>query len=249
MVRKKIHSYYSEIMRRIIPAVFLVIATFMGACVPTGTVQILEEEYKNQVKNYNTSVTILPLTEDIVSTEEWNGHLVLDPKSRSLISRTNKEVYKNYYGITFSETVTGDVNNVSDRVRPELPEGVEFESKELLLSKNRMMTVLVPKSGKLYIEDIETDFSLLTQSIIWEIGYVEEQAKPVGGSTVQRVELSIKFRYVLWDNRKEQIAGYGIINESRNLTGTPSRVFYIQLFEDLSRQIVRESPLLEKFTR
>lgn len=215
-------------------------------CTTFQTIQVLEEEYQSPVKDYNTSLTLLPLTEEYVDEEVMKNYLSNPENTPSLISRTNRDIYKNYFGLTFSETITGEVTDLVGTQDLGFDE-IVFKDTSLVLNKNISIDVLVPESGKLISADKPTNFSLLTQSIIWETGYVEEQSKPIGGNTVQRIEFTLRLKYVLWDNYKEQIAGYGQIHERRNLTALPDRIFYIQLFEDVSRLIIRESPLQERY--
>ena len=234
-------------MDKRILGLFLLLVFVISNCTNFQTLQVLEEEYQSPTKDYNTSLTILPLTEDYISSELLDEYLSKEENNPSLISRTNKDTFYNYFGLTFSETMTGSLNDLMQSGNPEFVSPVSFKDSVLILTKNAQMEVLVPKSGKLYNSEQATDFTLLTQSIMWETGYVEEQSKPLGGNNVQRVEFNLKLKYVLWDNRKEQIAGYGQINERRNLTGLPERIFFIQLFEDVSRLIVRQSPIQERY--
>lgn len=225
----------------------LLLMVFLSNCTAFQSIQVLEEEYQSPVKDYNTSLTILPLTEDYISSELLDEYLSKEENSPSLISRTNKDIYYNYFGLTFSETMTGNLNDLMQSGVPDFISPVSFKDTILVLSKNAQMDVLVPETGKLFGSEQATDFTLLTQSIMWETGFVEEQSKPLGGNNVQRVEFTLKLKYILWDNKKEQIAGYGQINERRNLTGLPERIFFIQLFEDISRLIVRQSPMQERY--
>lgn len=225
----------------------LLLMVFLSNCTAFQSIQVLEEEYQSPVKDYNTSLTILPLTEDYISSELLDEYLSKEENSPSLISRTNKDIYYNYFGLTFSETMTGNLNDLMQSGIPDFISPVSFKDTILVLSKNAQMDVLVPETGKLFGSEQATDFTLLTQSIMWETGFVEEQSKPLGGNNVQRVEFTLKLKYILWDNKKEQIAGYGQINERRNLTGLPERIFFIQLFEDISRLIVRQSPMQERY--
>lgn len=227
--------------------VLFVITLFLSACNTFQTIQVLEEAYQSPVKDYNTSLTILPLTEDYVDSDLLDQFLSKEENEPGLISRTNKDTFYNYFGLTFSETMTGDLKDLMQSGIPEFYSPVTFKDTTLVLNKNTLLNVLVPESGKLYSPEQATNFSLLTQSIMWETGFVEEQSKPLGGNNVQRVEFTLKLRYVLWDNYKEQIAGYGQINERRNLTSLPERIFFIQLFEDISRSIVRNSPIQERY--
>lgn len=223
------------------------LAGLLSNCTTFQTVQVLEEEYQSPTKDYNTSLTVLPLTEDYIDSDLLDDFLSNEENNPSLISRTNKEIYYNYFGLTFSETMTGDLNDLMQSGNPDFISPVAFKDTTLFLTKNVQMNVLVPEAGKLYSTEQATDFTLLTQNIMWETGFVEEQSKPLGGNNVQRVEFKLKLKYILWDNTKEQIAGYGQINERRNLTGLPERIFYIQLFEDISRLIVRQSPIQERY--
>ncbi len=209
--------------------------------------QVLEEEYASPAKDYNTSLTILPLTEDIVSKETLNAYLAKEGNKPSLLSRTNKNIYKNYFGLTFSETMTGDLVDLMNNPKLDFMSNIQFQEKVLPLNSSTNMSVMVPESGKLQNPDQPTNFTLLTQSMDAEIDYFEEQSKPVGGNAVQKIEFTLNLKYVLWDNNKEQIAGYGLIKERRNLTALPERIFYIQLFEDISRQIVKNSPIQERY--
>lgn len=228
---------------------FILVATTLlfSSCTSFQTIQVLEESYQNPVKDYNTSLTILPLTEDYVDSNLLEEFLSKKENEPSLVSRTNKDTFYNYFGLTFSETMTGSLSDLMQSGTPEFYSPITFKDTLLVLNKSTLLNVLVPESGKLYTSEQATDFTLLTQNIQWETGFVEEQSKPLGGNNVQRVEFTLKLRYVLWDNFKEQIAGYGQINERRNLTSLPDRIFYIQLFEDVSRSIVRHSPIQERY--
>lgn len=217
------------------------------SCSPFKTIQVLNDEYNTPTKNYDTSITLLPFTDKIVTEETLNNYLVNNPAERSLISQTNRDIFNNYFGLTFSETTTGEVKNLVGADQLSFVDELDFIDTSLTLDKKKNLSLLIPEKGKLFQTDNPTDYSLLIQSIVWETTAVEEQTKPVGGNIVQRIEFKLRLSYALWDNRKEALAGYGLINEKRYLISLPDRIFYIQFFEEISRMIVRKSPLQERY--
>lgn len=226
----------------------LFLAAFILNCASSNTVQILKEDYQSPSKNFNASVTILPFTEEIVDDQVLRKHLSNKDNSRSIISTANKSIYENYFGLIFSETVTGTVNDLVSSNDLDFVEETEFVDTTIVLSSKRNLSILAPKKGKLHSEETPTDYTLLTQSLNWQIEYVESQSRPIGGTLDKQVDFTIQLKYVLWDNNRERIVGYGFINEKRNLARFPNRGFYIQFFEELSRMIVSESPMQIRYS-
>ncbi|SMO84340.1 hypothetical protein [Gracilimonas mengyeensis] len=231
-------------------AVFALFLLFITAgCASTGSQYVLNPEYQNRAKAFDTSVTIFPLTEDLVEDSVWQQHLNYAPENYSLINFANKQTFIKYFALSFSETTTGEVNNVMADESVELSEEVDFSNQSLPINDKEELKLLVPEAGKLVTDEMETDFSLLIQSINWQIGQVEEQSKPIGGNNDLFIELVIKFKYVIWDNQRERVAGYGLVRESEVLSGRPGRITYIQIFEKISREIVQNSPLQERYVQ
>ncbi|XWN37064.1 MAG: hypothetical protein ROO71_14030 [Balneola sp.] len=216
------------------------------SCVPQSF-QVLTDDYSSSAKSYDTSITILPLTEDLVDEKILNSYLNRKGVKPSAISLQNKNIFKSYFGLVFSETATGNVNDLIGSNDLSFLEDVSFTDSTLSTDSKLELPVIIPQEGKLFDPSTPTDFTLLAQNITWEIEFVEEQSKPVGGSNNQRFEFSMNMKYVIWDNAKEVVAGFGNLKEKRNLTKIPERNYYLDFFEDLSRKIIRKSPIQERY--
>ena len=128
-------------MDKRILGLFLLLVFVISNCTNFQTLQVLEEEYQSPTKDYNTSLTILPLTEDYVSSELLDKYLSKEENNPSLISRTNKDTFYNYFGLTFSETMTGSLNDLMQSGNPEFVSPVSFKDSVLILTKNAQMEV------------------------------------------------------------------------------------------------------------
>ncbi|MBO6622246.1 MAG: hypothetical protein JJ892_13785 [Balneola sp.] len=216
------------------------------SCAPQSF-QVLSDDYSSSAKSYNTSITILPLTEDLVDEKVLESYLKRKGAKPSVISARNKNIFKSYFGLVFSETATGDVHDLIGSDNLSFLNDVSFTDSTLSTDSKVELPVIIPQKGKLFDPNSPTDFTLLAQNISWEIEFVEEQSKPVGGSNNQRFEFSMNMKYVIWDNTKEVVAGFGNLKEKRNLTKIPERNYYLDFFEDLSRKIIRKSPIQERY--
>lgn len=194
-------------MLRIKTSTVLIVLILFLNCTSLRTIQVLESDYQTDSKNYNTSVTLLPFTEELVNQDVLGSYLSKEGNDPSMISTKNKDIFKNYFGLTFSETTTGEINDLVSSKNLDFLMDIEFVDSLLVLNKHNSSSFLIPKKGKLYDSSNRTDFTLLTQSIVWEVGYVEEQSRAVGGSPESRIDFLLRLKYVLWDNQNEKIAG------------------------------------------
>jgi len=61
-----------------------------------------------------------------------------------------------------------------------------------------------------------------------------------GSSSAISIESSLK--YLIWDNNKETIVGYGRLEKDLKLMQMPNKSKYIEIFEEYIKQIVQKSP-------
>lgn len=217
-----------------------------NSCIGTSNVQILNENYKD-IKVYNTSVTLFPLTEDFVNPQVWDLHTIQHPENKSAANDKNKGIFQRYFSTVFEEVTTASIIDGFDEKN--LEARFEFIDTALPISEKDSLSFLVPSNSEAFINENEkTDYSLFVQSLHWQVAYGEAETQAVGRASSGSYNVEVRFQYVLWNNRKKEVVAYGKLNKKSQYLQVPSKTTYIEILEDLCRQIVVKSPLQETTT-
>jgi len=60
--------------------------------------------------------------------------------------------------------------------------------------------------------------------------------------SISAISIESSLKYLIWDNNKETIVGYGRLEKDLKLMQMPNKSKYIEIFEEYIKQIVQKSP-------
>lgn len=218
-------------------------SSILSSCIGTTNVQILNENYKD-IKVYNSSVTLFPLTEEYAPTQIWDLHTIEHPENKTAANEKNKGLFLRYFSTVFEEVTTASVVDGFDE--KEILINFDFVDTALAISDKDTLNFLVPNKTEAYLsEEEKTDYSLFVQSLHWQVAYGESETQAVGRASSGSYNVEVRFQYVLWNNKKKEVVAYGKLNKKSQYLQVPSKTTYIEILEDLCRKIVVKSPLQE----
>ncbi|MFY0696392.1 MAG: hypothetical protein JXR11_00910 [Balneola sp.] len=216
----------------------------LAGCSTQKSVQIVSEGYKTTKIN-NASLVILPLSEKFVDSEVWENHFQFDSTNSSDISIHNRFLFFEYYGTAFSRVSTSNVKDLSTSTNLEnVNSSIEYENVKLATDKEgEFLTFLAPKNGTLTIDNKEPDFVLFTQTLRWKNELKSQGTVIMGSENEYSVNINIKLKYLIWDNKNESIASYGVILKTESLMGVPKSPTYEKIATELAQDIIEASPI------
>lgn len=223
-------------------SLFILAASLLAGCASNSTFQYVNPDYSKE-KTYSASVLLLTFSDDIISVK--NKAKLLDgySKKHHMFSYQEKKYFHDYFATSFADYSTVKVKGIDPKFKPE---NIEFEYKELKLQgSDSGFKMFTPKKGK-----IEYKGSVPNFVIFFEDMYFDKEVAPEGGglgrgsSSAISIESSLK--YLIWDNNKETVVGYGRLEKDFRLMQMPNKTKYIEIFEEYIRQIIISSPFKNK---
>lgn len=67
----------------------------------------------------------------------------------------------------------------------------------------------------------------------------------MGSENEYSVNINIKLKYLIWDNKNERIASYGVILKTESLMGVPKSPTYEKIATELAQDIIEASPIFK----
>lgn len=208
-------------------------------CAAPAKIQVLEDGYAPASK-YMASLLVMPLNSDLIKQAQFAGKNNGKAAHHTLVGKDKAFLYR-YLGAVFSDVTTASVFGIDARHKPD----VQFEEKRLPLSSKATLDIWGPRAGQLTFEDQTPDFVLFLEDVYFDLNY-EESRRGVGSGTREQYTLDAGMEYLLWDNRKASVCGYGKLAKTFNLIALPTKENYLTILESFARSIVQKSPLVIK---
>ena len=174
---------------------------------------------------------LLPLGSDLIPPEA----IVQVPP----MTRRGHDLYYRFFGLTLSEMAQVSVIESGEK---ELP-GLSFAMTTLALDDDSL-AVPLPTGGAVMIDGRAPAFLLLLDDLHFQFG-LSEGREALGTLTTERLIVSGRCEYVLWDNRAGRLVGYGRVTETAPMEpGAAISGPLTLLLRRMAASIVRKSPFL-----
>jgi hypothetical protein len=216
-------------------------AILFFACSGAGF-QMAYPEYTEH-RQFDATLLVMPLNSIIIDSSNTEEALVLSASRIEKFTWSELNYFNNYMGSALSEVTTARVLGIDPYFRLE---NIHFVPRLLTYADNYSLRIHCPESGVIRFNDITPDYVLFFEDLFFKKDY-QESRNNIGNGTDKNYALSAGVEYLIWDNRHQQIAGFGKFAQYLNLLKYPTKETYIQLFEDYAEKIVAQSPLVRKY--
>lgn len=210
--------------------VVLSVALLLAGCAGSGQ-QVIQPEYQQKISSRPT-VGLLPLGADLLPPE-------ILPQIPPM-TRRGRDLYYRLFGLTLSDLAQVAVLESGKDFRPE----VAFVPGTLPLDEEDQLEVPLPDGGPVFIDGRAPAFLLLLDDLTFQFG-TEEGREALGTLSTERLVVSARCEYVLWDNREGRLVGYGRLFETAPMeAGAAVRAPLTLLLRRIAISIIRKSPFL-----
>ena len=181
----------------------------------------------------------MPVTTEFLSAEKRRElignqfHLNMD------MNEMEKRYYNAFFGTALAEAAQAEVMGVDPYFKPE---DMTFAYENLQLPDQSIVAMFVPVKGMVVYRDDIPRFVLFVEDLFFDKQHREERGGR--GFEGEVYETNVNMEYLIWDNTREKVAGYGQLAKKIKLLGPPGRSNYLDIFEEFSRMIVAKSPFL-----
>ncbi len=223
---------------------FIYLMFLFWGCNLSSTAHFLHPEYAGS-RRFSTTILIMPLTPYYLEPHVWDS--LSTAQQIELIRPGNQEItyFNNYFGPLVSEYSTADVIGIDPFFRTH---GIAFRQDNLLFEDNTALQMLVPDSGHISYRSRVPDFVLFTQDLIFEKDFVEER-NGIGEGTTSKYTMVASIKYLFWDNHRNRVAGYGRLQNRRQMMDYPGKSTYLDVLDEFVREMVDNSPLVRRRIR
>ena len=157
------------------------------------------------------------------------------------LNRRGESLFYRLFGLALADVSYLTVSEAGHDYEAE--EGM-FTYQRFALSSSDTVEVPVPVNGPVSIEGRNPAFLLLIDDLNITFG-ADEGREALGALVTSQLVVSARCEYLLWDNRAQQVVGYGRVREAAPTEpGANVRGPIALLFERLSIAIVRKSPFV-----
>ena len=220
---------------------FIIVTSFLY-CVSSSNYQFIDPEYENS-NYFSASLMVMALNTDIISKNVQEELLQGDAAKVDMFNQQEREYFNNYMGPALAEKTVAKIYGIDPFFKPT---NIEYSYQQLLFENGTHTKMFVPLSGDVKYYDTTPDYVLFFEDLLF-IKDFREESGGLGRGTVQRYSMQAGVNYLLWDNNKQKIVGYGKLGNDLNFLDFPTRENYVQLFEKWALLIVQKSPLVRKY--
>ena len=157
-------------------------------------------------------------------------------------NQQEREYFNNYMGPALAEKTVAKIYGIDPLFKPT---NIEYSYQQLLFENGSRIKMFVPVSGKIKYYDTTPEYVLFFEDLLFIKDFREESGS-LGRGSVQRYSMQAGVNYLLWDNIRQKIGGYGKLGDELDFLDFPTRENYMQLFEKWALLIVQNSPLILK---
>lgn len=202
--------------------------------------QYIAPEYKN-LNEQNVTVLLMPFITKLVDPVQRG--IIFDRKNREKKPVNEKEidVLENYLSPILSENTWAKIIRADESLKQN---SMKLVFKEIEIEKGKIVELFVP-AGKIVNKGITLEYVLIIEDLYF-LKDMEEKNPSLGRGTNQLFTMIAGIEYLLWDNKKEKLVGYGSLNRKMQLFAIPEREEYIGVLENFALSIIQKSPFSQK---
>jgi hypothetical protein len=224
---------------------YILFSLLFFSCQRSSSFQFLNPAYES-MNQFGKTLLVLSLNNELISKSQQQQLLGKKKIKPLLVSRQELAYFYNYMAPTLSEVAVVNVIGIDTSFKAN---EINFIFNEFKTVEGNNLQIFTPSSGKLSYKNILPDYVLLFEDLYFLKDYIEERGAGLGRGTSSKYTLDTGVEYLLWDNYKEKIVGYGILTKSLNLFDYPSRDVYLSIFEEFANSIIKMSPIAWKQIR
>lgn len=225
-----------ELIKKI--SLFILIASLLAGCASNSTFQYVNPDYSKE-KTYSASVLLLTFSDDIISVKNKTKLLNGYSKKYHMFSYQEKKYFHDYFALSFADYSTVKIKGIDPKFKPK---NIEFKYKELKLKESDSgFKMFTPQKGKVQYENFVPNFVIFFEDLYFDKEIVSESSG-LGKGSSSAISIESSLKYLIWDNNKETIVGYGRLEKDLKLMQMPNKSKYIEIFEEYIKQIVQKSP-------
>lgn len=219
---------------------FSVSIIFLG-CQRSSSFQFLNPDY-DKMNQFNKTILVLTLNNELINKTQQQQLLGNKKIKPLLLTQQELAYFYNYMGPTLSEVAVVNIIGIDPYFKAQ---EINFVYNEFQTIEGNTLQIFAPSSGKIIYKNIIPDYVLFFEDLYFLKDYVEERAG-IGRGTSSKYTFDTGVEYLLWDNYKEKIVGYGMLTKSLNLFDYPSKDDYLSIFEEFASLIIKMSPIVIK---
>ena len=102
--------------------------------------------------------------------------------------------------------------------------------------------MFVPEKGKFKIGENIPKYVLLFEDLNIRKEFTAEGGG-LGSTATSSIQVKSSVQYCIWDNLNQNIIGYGEVGSKMKLLLLPERPEYIKIIDELTKKIIKKSPL------
>lgn len=204
-----------------------------GGC-STSRSHVIASEYERAALR-GTSIALLPLSSELTPDREAEE----DQQTAYFTGEGHKLFYR-LFGLELQEVASAEIVDLGSNYRPaERP----FEPRGLRMPSGDSLYIPMP-DGAVAGPNRTADFALLIDELTFAPRSESTRSGQFGSTErTSNLYVTATCEYMLWDNRREQVAAYGTFESESRMLNPNSRTAYETLFEELALTIVRNSPV------
>jgi hypothetical protein len=245
MIRSEYDELKFKLLLQMIRFISLNLVTafmlIVGGCGFSQNLQILKPEYVNN-RQFNATLLVMPLTSEILDVNQVAASSGQKAASTKYFDRQELIYFYNYMGPSMSEITTANVLGI-DPVN--LVKNISFSRQNVNGDTKQPLYMHVPTTGPIRYMDREPDYILFFEEIYFKKDFIDERTG-IGRGSSSNYSMQAGLMYLIWDNKKGNIAAFGKLERLMNLLDYPKKSNYISIFEEFAALIIDKSPLVRK---
>jgi hypothetical protein len=212
----------------------------ISSCTPASQFQYIAPEYRN-LNEQNVTVLLMPFITKIVDPVQRG--IIFDKKNKEKKPVNDKEieVLENYLSPILSENTWAKIIRADESLKPN---SLKLVYKEIEIEGGKKIELFVP-TNKISNRGTMPEYILFIEDLYF-LKDMEEKNQALGRGTNTLFTMVAGIEYLLWDNKKEKLVGYGELNRKLRLFAVPDREEYIGVLENFALSIIQKSPLVQK---
>lgn len=190
------------------------------------------------------SVALLPLSSELNSLSSGTQPHPSPPEEldtqTAYFTDKGRLLFSRLFGLSLQQVMAGKVLDLSTSFDPS---AATFKRQKLPTSSKDSLDVLVPDKP-IQLQDESAEFLLLVDQIVFTPRAQTTKAGMLGSTKEDdSLFLGVRCKYVLYDNRKGQVAAYGTFEQEKRTLAPTSPKPYQALLGELATHIVTYSPM------
>lgn len=222
---------------------FLILVLYWG-CNLSSTAHYLVPEYASS-RRFSANILVMPLTPAFLDLPVRDSLFAGGRADFAAPDHQELVYFNNYFGPLVSEYSTAEVIGIDPFFRTA---GVRFGHVILTIEDQISLQLLAPESGSIVYRNRVPDFVLFTQDLNFEKDFIEER-NGIGEGATSKYTMVSSLKYLFWDNHNHRIAGYGQIENRRQILVYPGKTIYLDVLDEFVREIIDNSPLVRRQIR